>query len=404
MKNKIIIGIAILIILFLSVLLYFSIRNKKEEEKIKNAVIEITLIEDLNVEFNSELRVKDLIKSINGKIINNFKINTTKLGEQEIEYTYINDDNIRLKQKIKYNVVDTVEPIIWLSGSYTIYKGNAFDYSNIMCGDNHDSIPNCYVEGKYDVNKVGSYPLVFKAEDKSGNVATKEFVLKVVNKPTGSSTTQSTSKTYTKFSDILSKHKTENTKIGIDVSGWQGEIDFEKIKNAGVEFIIIRVGGNTGTEKENYVDSKFIRNIELANEYDIDVGLYFYSYANSKEHAIRDAKWLLEQIKDYDVELPIAFDWENWNYYNFYELSFYELTEMAEAFLDVLEEAGYKGMLYSSKNYLEKIWLKTDYPIWLAHYTTKTNYEGPYYMWQLCDNGQIDGINGAVDIDVMYLN
>lgn len=404
MKNKIIIGIAILIILFLSVLLYFSIRNKKEEEKIKNAVIEITLIEDLNVEFNSELRVKDLIKSINGKIINNFKINTTKLGEQEIEYTYINDDNIRLKQKIKYNVVDTVEPIIWLSGSYTIYKGNAFDYSNIMCGDNHDSIPNCYVEGKYNVNKVGSYPLVFKAEDKSGNVATKEFVLKVVNKPTGSSTTQSTPKTYTKFSDILSKHKAENTKIGIDVSGWQGEIDFEKIKNAGVEFIIIRVGGNTGTEKENYVDSKFIRNIELANEYDIDVGLYFYSYANSKEHAIRDAKWLLEQIKDYDVELPIAFDWENWNYYNFYELSFYELTEMAEAFLDVLEEAGYKGMLYSSKNYLEKIWLKTDYPIWLAHYTTKTNYEGPYYMWQLCDNGQIDGINGAVDIDVMYLN
>ena len=76
---------------------------------------------------------------------------------------------------------------------------------------------------------------------------------------------------------------------------------------------------------------------------------------------------------------------------------------MAESFLDVLKDAVYKCMLYIIKNYLEKIWLKTDYPIWLAHYTSKTNYEGPYYMWQLCDNGRIDGINGAVDIDIMYL-
>ena len=255
MKNKILLIIAVLIIILMSVILFLSIKNKKEEEKIKNAIIEITLKEDLNIEFNSEIRVSDLIESINGKIVNNHRINTTKLGKQTIEYIYINDDNIRLNQSIEINIVDTVAPVIWIGGSYTIYKGNAFDYSNIMCGDNHDSIPNCYVEGNYDVYKVGTYPLTFKAEDKSGNVTTKEFNLKVINKPTTSSGNSSTPKTYTEFSDIMSKHKTEKTKIGIDVSGWQGEIDFEKIKNAGVEFIIIKVGGNTGTEKENYVDS-----------------------------------------------------------------------------------------------------------------------------------------------------
>ena len=59
-------------------------------------------------------------------------------------------------------------------------------------------------------------------------------------------------------------------------------------------------------------------------------------------------------------------------------------------------------MLYSSKNYLEKIWMENDYDIWLAHYTDKTDYEGTYKMWQICENGKIDGINGMVDIDIMY--
>ena len=61
-------------------------------------------------------------------------------------------------------------------------------------------------------------------------------------------------------------------------------------------------------------------------------------------------------------------------------------------------------MLYSSKLYLEKVWLETDYDIWLAHYTEQTNYEGSYKIWQLCDNGKIDGIDGLVDINVMYIN
>ena len=75
---------------------------------------------------------------------------------------------------------------------------------------------------------------------------------------------------------------------------------------------------------------------------------------------------------------------------------------MAEDFLKTVEKAGYKGMIYGSKNYLEKIWLPTKYDIWLAHYTDKTNYSGNYKFWQMCDDGKVSGISTPVDIDIMY--
>ena len=75
---------------------------------------------------------------------------------------------------------------------------------------------------------------------------------------------------------------------------------------------------------------------------------------------------------------------------------------MANTYLSTIEKHGYKAMLYSSKNYLEKVWFKTKYPIWLAHYTEQTNYQGDYKVWQLTANGRVPGINGNVDINVMY--
>ena len=132
--------------------------------------------------------------------------------------------------------------------------------------------------------------------------------------------------------------------------------------------------------------------------------VYFYSYANSVDRAISDAKWIIENIKDYKVELPIAFDWENWGSFNTYELSFFGLTNMAKRFMDTVKDAGYDAMLYSSKTYLENIWMSVDYPVWLAHYTKNTNYAGDYSYWQICSNGRVDGINGDVDIDIRYID
>ena len=374
--------------------------------RLKTAKIEVTLQNDLTASFLENKKISDYIVSINGNILNDKSIDTTKIGKKTISFKFKNDDGIVVPYSYEIEVKDTIEPVIWLNSSYTIYKGNDVDIvSNVLCGDNEDSHPNCYIEGEYNYEEVGEYPLVFKAEDRSGNVATKDFKLYVVEpKKNSSNNNQNITKSTTLFTDVVKNYKEENTKIGIDVSGWQGDIDFEKIKNAGVEFIIIKVGGTKGTDGEYYVDSKFLQNITKANEYDIDVGVYFYSYANTDTLAKKDAEWLLEQIKPYKVNLPIAFDWENWSSFNEYHLSFFGLTNMANTFLDTVKAKGYDGMLYSSKNYLERLWLPTKYPTWLAHYTDKTNYQGKYQFWQICDDGEIEGIDGAVDIDIMYTN
>jgi len=394
MKKKIIIIILLLIISIVGgINLYKFIR-------VKTAKIEIDLKDNLNINFNEDVRVSDFIDSINGKIINDYLIDTSELGKKIVEFSFINEQGIKLKYKFNVNIVDTKEPVIWLNTSYRVKKGNTFKASDILCGDDYDPEPNCYIEGEYNTDKVGEYPLVYKAIDSSGNMNEEKFILKVYEpKPsTGSSSKVDT----IKFSDVVKEYKTSNIKIGIDVSAWQGDIDFAKLKNAGVEFIIIRVGGTKGTNGEYFLDKKFIQNISGANKYNIPVGLYFYSYANSRESAIKDAKWVREQIKNYKVDLPIAFDWEEWSSFNEYNLSFFELSKISEVFLETLSKYGYKGMLYSSKSYLEYIWFPTDYDIWLAHYTKDTDYKGKYRFWQLCDIGRVDGIKGNVDIDIMY--
>ena len=204
------------------------------------------------------------------------------------------------------------------------------------------------------------------------------------------------------FEEIKQNYKTASSKIGLDVSKWQGDIDFTKLKEAGVEFVMIRVGRTKGRKGKYLIDEKFVQNIKGANKAKIPVGVYFYSYASSSKEAIADAKWVLKQIKKYQVDLPIAFDWEEWSSFNEYNLSFFGLTSMAEDFIKTVEKAGYQGMLYSSKTYLENIWLETNSIIWLAHYTSKTDYAKDFKMWQVCSNGKVEGINGAVDVDIMY--
>lgn len=370
--------------------------------RVKYAKVEVVLVSDMTLEFNDTKKVSDYIKSINGKIVNDYYIDSTKLGKRKVKFKFINDDNIKLDYSYDINIVDTVPPVVWLDSSYSVIRGSENTFlDDILCGDNYDNNPKCEIIGEYDLNTVNTYPLLFKATDSNNNITEKNFNLKVYE-PSSSKSNNSSNITKTYFSDVVKEYKNDNTKIGIDVSAWQGDIDFEKIKDAGVEFIIIRVGSKKGTNGDYFLDSKFKQNIENANKLGIDVGIYFYSYASSSKEAIKDAKWVIKQIKDYKVTLPIAFDWEDFGDYNSYNLSFFGLTTMAEDFIKTIEKAGYKGMLYGSKNYLEKIWLPTKHDIWLAHYTKDTDYEGKYKFWQKCNNGVVDGIYGAVDIDIMY--
>ena len=369
-----------------------------------------TLIENLKVPVYSKVKVKDLIASIDGKVITNKTLNTEELGKQEVSFVYKNKNNKEKRGVFTIDVVDEEKPLVWLSGSYSARVGSNLNLEDeIFCADNYDSNPTCKIEGTYDLNTAGTYNLTYVATDSNKNEERINFTLNVYE-PAPATTTQTPApaeereEVVTAFNDVVATHKDENTEIGIDVSKWQGDIDFKKVKDAGATFVMIRVGSQQGVDGEYILDPYFKQNIENALANDLKVGVYFYSYANSKKEAVKQADWVLDQIKDYEITLPIAFDWECYNSFNQMELSLFGLNEVAEAFLEKIEDKGYDGMLYGSKNYLNSIWKYHDYDVWLAHYTDQTDYDSHYVMWQLCQDGRIDGINTAVDINVLYKN
>lgn len=402
-RDYFIIFVLICLIMFnVSLGVYFHFKDNE----VKNANVKLVLKDNLNASFLSEVKVSDFIEEINGKIIDDYVIDTNVLGEKKISFKFINDEGIKVSKEFTIDVIDDVAPVVWLGSSYNVTVNSDVDLTDkILCGDNYDKKPKCEIIGEYDISKVGEYPLTFRATDSSGNETIIDFTLNV-NSPSKSNN-NSSSKTKVKFSDVISKYKNDNTEIGIDISEWQDYPDFEKLKKAGVEFAFLRVGGTKLKTGEYFLDKSFKYNVENASKAGIPVGVYFYSYAKSSEQALEDAKWIYEQIKDYKIDLGIAYDWENWSFYNSFNLSFYDLTEMANIHLNYFKEKGYNTYLYSSKSYLEEIWLKSDHTVWLAHYTKdiqQSSYEGEYTYWQLCSNGQVDGINGDVDFNIRFKN
>lgn len=394
-----------IIIPLLGIIIGISILIGKKiywDYRIKNAIIKVELIDTPIPVFKKDVKVKSVIKEINGKLKTNPKIDTTKVGKQQVSFQYINEENLPITYTIEVEVVDKIPPLIYQGKRKTIYTDYEGELEkDLFCGDNYDSNPKCIIEGEYDTKTPGSYQLTFIGEDSSGNKSTNSFTLTVYKKINSSSTGGGTP-SYINFQSIKDTYQGENTHFGIDISHWQENINFQKVKEAGVEFAYIRIGRGNGIGQDFVEDRKWERNLKGFNEVGIPIGVYFYSNANSKKDAEKEAKWLLERIKDYKIDLEVVYDWENWQYFQEYDLSFHELTETAKAFSKTVNKAGYTGMLYSSKSYLESVWEEVDFPVWLAHYTKETNYKGPYVVWQLCDDGRVPGINGNVDVDIRY--
>ena len=137
----------------------------------------------------------------------------------------------------------------------------------------------------------------------------------------------------------------------------------------------------------------------------LKTGVYLYSTDNTEEQVRKNADWLVNTLGRENLDLPVAFDWEDFGNFQDYGISFHELNNLYDAFADQLSGDGYGCMLYGSKNYIENVWEKTDVrPVWLAHYTEKTDYKGPYMLWQASCTGRIPGISGDVDMDILYNN
>lgn len=386
--------------IFLSIYKYVS--DKKVLEKYPAS---IKLNKD-TFEYYDKVYINDILDVKNAEVITkNKKIDTLKLGKQLIEIRYRDKANNINSIGLNINVVDTTPPKIYHSSSYTIKKGNDFNYmSKIICGDNYDPNIECLIEGDYDVNTAGTYNLNFVSTDINGNKTVSPFKLYVKDKLTSSSGGGGSYTPRTKpIEEFIANYKNDKNLIGIDVSSWQGDVDYEKVKSSGVSFVIVRVGfaNSDGICK---IDSKFKQNLENAKKAGLKVGAYFYSKAKSVEMAKEHAKWVIEQLGGVKLDLPISFDWECWSNFNEYHISYVGLNLIAQSFMNEVEKHGYVGMNYGSASYLEKMWDTSASLIWMAHYTKKTDYEKEYYIWQVTDSGIVPGIDAYVDLNVLYLS
>lgn len=188
---------------------------------------------------------------------------------------------------------------------------------------------------------------------------------------------------------------------GIDVSKHNGTIDWQKVKNSGtVDFAVIRAGyGRLISQK----DIQFERNYSECKKYNIPVGAYWYSYAKSVPEIQTEARVFLQAIKGKQFEYPVYLDFEEKSQFN---LGKAKCSEMAEAFLTVLEENGYYAGMYSSKSHLENYFTEdilNHYTIWVAHYgVSKTSYKYSYDIWQYSESGSVSGINHKCDLNYCY--
>lgn len=198
---------------------------------------------------------------------------------------------------------------------------------------------------------------------------------------------------------------------GIDVSYYQGNIDWKKVKNSGVEFVIIRVGyrgyGSAGTLVE---DPKFKTYLDGATKAGLKVGVYFYTQAITTAEAQAEAKFVLDRIKGYSLQMPVYYDIESVDYdtgrLDSAGLSKAQKTALCTAFCDTIIKSGYSAGVYANYTwlnyYIDGAGLGRKYPIWLAHYTSNTNYDQRMDMWQYSGSGTVSGISAYTDVNVWY--
>lgn len=195
---------------------------------------------------------------------------------------------------------------------------------------------------------------------------------------------------------------------GVDVSIYQGDIDWQKVKDAGIDFAIIRVGGRGwGSEGRIYADKNFDKNMRGASAVGIKIGVYFYSQAITVQEAIEEAQYTIDKMKGYKVSYPVVFDWEivGDDEARTYDIDKNTLSAAAVAFCREVENAGYYPMIYfnSPCGYLKYDLSKINqYDFWYAQYHTVPTFYYSFDIWQYTDKGSVPGIPGKVDMNLFF--
>lgn len=199
------------------------------------------------------------------------------------------------------------------------------------------------------------------------------------------------------------------TEWGIDVSRHQGDIDWQKVAGAGVQFALIRVGGRGSDSGELYDDAKFEEYLTGAKAAGLKTGVYFYSQAVNVTEAVEEANFAIQKLNGRSLEYPVVFDWEIYSKTaRSYGVSKTVLTDCAIAFCETVAQAGYTPMIYMGLEVgYERLELNrlTNYDFWFAQYNSR-NQPDMYYnyrIWQYSDSGNIPGIGGKVDVDLAFI-
>lgn len=192
---------------------------------------------------------------------------------------------------------------------------------------------------------------------------------------------------------------------GIDVSYYQGTIDWNKVKNAGYQFAMLRAGYGFNT-----VDSQFRRNASECNRLGIPIGVYWFCYALDTKSAIQEAEGCLDAIADFRLDYPVCYDMEEASigYASKHGVTINSTmaTNIVKAFCDHIEDNGYFAMYYSNKHFLQSYFspaLSEEYALWYAYYR-KTLDNPNCGMWQYTSEGKVPGIHGHVDMNLCFVD
>lgn len=194
---------------------------------------------------------------------------------------------------------------------------------------------------------------------------------------------------------------------GVDVSVYQGEIDWQAVADAGVDFAIIRVGYRGYSQGAIQPDTNFQKNMEGALKAGLDVGVYFFSQATTVREAEEEADYVLEAIRNYPVTYPVVFDWEfiDGQTARTDEMEGEHMTECAKTFCELVQAAGYTPMVYfnQEQGYLYyQLDQLDEFPFWLAEYDEKPDFFYNFDIWQYTHTGTVPGIEGNVDLNLAF--
>lgn len=197
--------------------------------------------------------------------------------------------------------------------------------------------------------------------------------------------------------------------FGVDISCKQGVVDFKKLKKAGCDYVMIKVGGRGYSSGEIVLDEKLKDYMTGAKNAGLDIGVYFFSQAITKDEIEEEVQTLLEAIKDYSVNYPIVFDMEEieGDMARVDSLDIDSRTSLAKQFLDDVKKAGYTPMLYGNKEWLvTKIDLEalSDYDIWLSQEADTPDYPYEFTMWQYDKEGTISGISEKTGMNISFVD